>query len=47
MDAIWMDPYATVDDQSDAAVRGPVLRGIDGDVWINSDGRGFHGATAC
>jgi predicted oxidoreductase len=42
MDAIWMYPYATVDDQSDGAARGLVLRGIDDDVWINSDGRRFH-----
>jgi len=42
MDAIWMYPYATVDDKSDGEYRGLVLRGIDDDVWINSDGRRFH-----
>lgn len=42
MDAIWMYPYATVDDQSDGETRGLVLRGIDDDVWINSGGRRFH-----
>jgi predicted oxidoreductase len=42
MGAIWMYPYATVDDQSDGETRGLVLRGIDDDVWINSDGQRFH-----
>ena len=42
MDAIWMYPYATVDDQSEGETRGLVLRGIDDDVWINSGGQRFH-----
>src|SRR5215469_2736275 len=42
MDAIWMYPYATVDDRSDGDSRGLVLRGMDDDVWINVDGRRFH-----
>jgi predicted oxidoreductase len=42
MNAIWMYPYATVDNKSDGETRGLVLRGKDDDVWINADGRRFH-----
>ena len=42
MNAIWMYPYATVDDRSAGETRGLVLRGNDDDVWINADGRRFH-----
>jgi succinate dehydrogenase/fumarate reductase flavoprotein subunit len=42
MDVIWMYPYATADYKSGGEARGLVLRGMDDDVWINSDGRRFH-----
>lgn len=42
LDAVWMYPYATPDHLDPLHRRGLALRGIDGDVWINDDGRRFH-----
>ncbi len=42
MDAIWMYPYATPDYQDPSGVRGLVLRGLEGDVWVNRQGHRFH-----
>ena len=42
MDAVWMYPYATPDYQDPAGLRGLVCRGLEGDVWVNRQGRRFH-----
>ncbi|MCC5948353.1 MAG: FAD-dependent oxidoreductase [Nitriliruptoraceae bacterium] len=42
LDAIWMYPYATPDPADPAGDRGLVLRGMDGEVWVDRDGRRFH-----
>jgi flavocytochrome c len=42
LDAIWMYPYATPDYQDPAGLRGLVLRGLEGDVWVNRQGQRFH-----
>jgi flavocytochrome c len=42
MDAVWMYPYGTPDPKDLASGRGLVLRGMDGDIWVNQRGERFH-----
>jgi uncharacterized protein len=42
LDAIWIYPYATPDYRDPSGRRGLVLRGLEGDVWVNRQGRRFH-----
>jgi predicted oxidoreductase len=46
LDAVWMYPFATPDPADEAAAgaagRGLVVRGLDGDIWVNVDGMRFH-----
>jgi flavocytochrome c len=42
MDAVWMYPYGTPDPNDLPNNRGLVLRGMDGDIWVNGRGERFH-----
>lgn len=42
LDAVWMYPYATPDHRDPKGKRGLALRGLDGDLWVGTDGRRFH-----
>lgn len=42
LDAVWMYPYGTPDPHDTGGERGLVVRGVDGDVWVNADGVRFH-----
>jgi predicted oxidoreductase len=42
LEAVWMYPYATPDYRDPSGQRGLVVRGLEGDVWVNSQGRRFH-----
>lgn len=42
LEAVWMYPYGTPDYRNPGSRRGLVVRGIDGEVWINDSGQRFH-----
>ena len=42
LEAVWCYPYATPDYLDPTGQRGLVCRGLEGDVWVNRDGRRFH-----
>lgn len=42
MDAVWMYPYSTPDYRDPSGRRGLVVRGLEGDVWVNRQARRFH-----
>lgn len=42
LDAIWMYPFATPDPADSDEKRGLVVRGLDGDIWVNAEGTRFH-----
>lgn len=42
LDAVWMYPYGTPDYRDPSGTRGLVLRGLEGDIWVNRAGRRFH-----
>jgi predicted oxidoreductase len=42
MDALWMYPYGTPDYLDPTGQRGLVVRGLEGDIWVNRHGRRFH-----
>jgi predicted oxidoreductase len=45
LDHIWVYPNGTPDPQDPTGVRGLGVRGLVGDVWINTAGRRFHDET--
>lgn len=42
LDVVWMYAYATPDPDDPGSRRGLVLRGLDGDVWVDRNGHRFH-----
>ncbi|MQA77671.1 MAG: FAD-dependent oxidoreductase [Streptosporangiales bacterium] len=42
LDVVWMYAYATPDPDDPGSRRGLVLRGLDGDVWVDRRGHRFH-----
>jgi predicted oxidoreductase len=42
LDSVWMYPYAVPDHRDADGKRGLAVRGLDGDLWVGTDGRRFH-----
>lgn len=42
LDAVWMYPYGLPDDLDATSGRGLAVRGLDGEIWVDRDGRRFH-----
>jgi predicted oxidoreductase len=45
LDAVWMYPYGLPDHRPISEGRGLVVRGLQGEIWVNREGHRFHDET--